>query len=140
MVGALLKGPAPYLQNAVVSAFSSASQLVRSAVPVRDREATIDLNSDSFTDTTDNTLLLMKQQVEATLTGLSSVDSVKMLREENDVNYGRLSQQNYSSCTIPTLVALQERWIQAADHDQPRSRTLDHSCGRTARRFSLRSA
>ena len=59
-------------QNAAaVSAFSSASQLVRSAVPVRDREATIDLNSDSFTDTNDQTLLLMKQQLEQSLTGLS---------------------------------------------------------------------
>ncbi|UXN30639.1 LpqB family beta-propeller domain-containing protein [Glutamicibacter sp. M10] len=113
MVEALLKGPAPYLQNAVVSAFSSASQLVRSAVPVRDREATIDLNSDSFTDTTDNTLLLMKQQVEATLTGLSSVDSVKMLREENDVNLAsddsKIEPAQINPSTQDTLIGVSDQ-------------------------------
>jgi len=113
MVEALLKGPAPYLQNAVVSAFSSASQLVRSAVPVRDRQATIDLNSDSFTDTTDTTLLLMKQQVEATLTGLSSVDSVKMLREENDVNLAsedsKIEPAQINPSTQDTLIGVSDQ-------------------------------
>lgn len=86
MVEALLDGPAPYLQNAVLSAFSSASELVRSAVPVRDGQATIDLSADTFTDSTDRALLLMQQQLEATLTSLSQVESVKMLREESEIN------------------------------------------------------
>ena len=87
MVEALLDGPAPYLQNAVVSAFSTASELVRSAVPVRDGEATIDPELRiPFADATDRGISLMKQQLEATLTTLARVDKVKLLREDNEVN------------------------------------------------------
>ncbi|MFJ2621467.1 LpqB family beta-propeller domain-containing protein [Glutamicibacter sp. NPDC087344] len=85
MVEALLAGPAPYLANAVVSAFSSAGSLVRSAVPVRDGTATIDLSKATFQDATDQTLLLMDQQLDATLTTLNSVNNVRMLQEETEV-------------------------------------------------------
>lgn len=86
MVQALLKGPAPYLQNSVVSAFNSAGSLVRSAVPVRDGTATVDLDAATFEDATDQTLLLMQQQLDATLTTLkNSVTKVKMLQNETEV-------------------------------------------------------
>src|SRR5699024_3996120 len=85
MVQALLAGPAPYLENAVVSAFSSAGSLVRSAVPVRDGTATIDLSRATFQDATDQMLLLMDQQLEATLIPLNNVTNVKMLQNENDI-------------------------------------------------------
>ncbi|WP_313813565.1 LpqB family beta-propeller domain-containing protein [Glutamicibacter sp.] len=85
MVQALLKGPAPYLQNAVVSAFTSAGSLVRSAVPVRDGTATVDLDSATFQDANDETLLLMDQQLEATLTTLKNVTDVKMLQNEKEL-------------------------------------------------------
>lgn len=85
MVEALLEGPAPYLENAVVSAFSSAGSLVRSAVPVRDGTATVDLSKATFQDATDQMLLLMDQQLEATLIPLSSVRKVQMLQEETEI-------------------------------------------------------
>lgn len=85
MVQALLAGPAPYLENAVVSAFSSAGSLVRSAVPVRDGTATIDLSRATFQDATDQMLLLMDQQLEATLIPLNNVTNVKMLQNENEI-------------------------------------------------------
>lgn len=85
MVEALLEGPAPYLENAVVSAFSSAGSLVRSAVPVRDGTATVDLSKATFQDATDQMLLLMDQQLEATLIPLSSVTKVQMLQEETEI-------------------------------------------------------
>ena len=85
MVEALLEGPAPYLENAVVSAFSSAGSLVRSAVPVRDGTATVDLSKATFQDATDQMLLLMDQQLESTLIPVSSVTKVQMLQEETEI-------------------------------------------------------
>lgn len=85
MVQALLEGPAPYLQNAVASAFNSASSLVRSAVPVRDGTATIDLTPATFEDVSDETLLLMDQQLRAMLTPLNAVRDVKMLQNESEI-------------------------------------------------------
>ncbi|MGP5121735.1 LpqB family beta-propeller domain-containing protein [Glutamicibacter ardleyensis] len=88
MVEALLAGPAPYLQNAVVSAFSPASTLVRSAVPVQDGVATVDLSAESIRESSDRAKQLMQQQVEQTLTALSSVSTVRMLQEETEVTLG----------------------------------------------------
>lgn len=115
MVEALLDGPAPYLQNAVVSAFSTASELVRSAVPVRDGEATIDLNSDSFADATDRGISLMKQQLEATLTTLAPVDKVKLLREENEVNLSsgdtNIEPAKINPSTQDTLIGISDQYL-----------------------------
>ncbi|MCS3491395.1 MULTISPECIES: LpqB family beta-propeller domain-containing protein [Micrococcaceae] len=115
MVEALLAGPAPYLQNAVVSAFSTASGLVRSAVPVRDGEATIDLNSNTFADATDRSILLMKQQMEATLTSLAPVDSVKLLREENEVNLStedtNFEPATSNPSTQDTLIGISDQYL-----------------------------
>src|SRR5699024_8596129 len=88
MVEALLAGPAPYLQNAVVSAFSPASTLVRSAVPVQDGVATVDLSAESIRESSDRAKQLMQQQLEQTLTALSSVSTVRMLQEETEVTLG----------------------------------------------------
>ncbi|PJJ44271.1 sporulation and spore germination protein [Glutamicibacter mysorens] len=115
MVEALLDGPAPYLQNAVISAFSTASELVRSAVPVRDGEATIDLNSNTFAEATDRNILLMRQQLETTLTGLASVDSVKLLREENEVNLStedtNIEPAKVNPSTQDTLIGISDQYL-----------------------------
>ena len=86
VVEALLAGPSPYLQNAVVSAFNPDSALVRSAVPVRDGTATVDLNAQTFIDTTNQELLYMKQQLDASLVPLSSVSRTQMLQDEAEVD------------------------------------------------------
>jgi len=92
IVEALLAGPSPYLQNAVVSAFSADSSLVRPAVPVKDGMATVDLNVQTFQDSTELTKQLMQQQLEASLDELSTVSRVQMQSEETDVSIGAVAE------------------------------------------------
>ncbi|PRA01503.1 hypothetical protein CQ010_02705 [Arthrobacter sp. MYb211] len=110
MVEALLAGPAPYLQNAVVSAFSPASTLVRSAVPVRDGTATVDLSAESLSDASDHAKQLMQQQLEKTLSPLSSVSIVRMLQDETEVTLGSPSANFVPALINPstpdTLIAI----------------------------------
>ncbi|MDR4532386.1 LpqB family beta-propeller domain-containing protein [Glutamicibacter sp. PS] len=88
MVEAMLDGPAPYLENAVTSAFSQASQLVRSAVPVSDGVATVDLNKETFAEATDLSRQLMQQQLEVTLDSVAAVNQVTMKENDTEVNLG----------------------------------------------------
>ncbi|GAA5227377.1 LpqB family beta-propeller domain-containing protein [Paeniglutamicibacter antarcticus] len=88
IVEALLAGPAPYLENAVVSAFPTGSSLVRSSVPIESRRATVDLNSGTFLDSTELSRQQMQQQLELTLGGLASVRSVVMSDEQSEINIG----------------------------------------------------
>lgn len=80
MTRALLAGPAEPLRGAVVSAFpaGSGSQLSRPTVPVTDGVASVDLTS-STVDGMDSTRReRLRQQVEMTLQGLSTVESVEV--------------------------------------------------------------
>lgn len=88
MVEAILAGPAPYLENAVVSAFSEVSSLVRSSVPVESNKAVVDLTAESFSDATDTTRHLMQQQLELTLTQVVAVRDVVMTEEQREVKLG----------------------------------------------------
>lgn len=88
MVDALLAGPAPYLENAAVSAFPTGSSLVRPAVPIESQRATIDLTSATFLDSTELTRQQMRQQLELTLGGLGNVRSVAMTDEQSEVKAG----------------------------------------------------
>lgn len=110
MVEAILAGPAPYLQNAVVSAFSPASSLVRPAVPVQDGTATIDLNAASLSDASDLAKQLMQQQLKETLTQLSTVSRVKMLQTETEVNLGatdpKFVEAQVNPSTPDTLIGI----------------------------------
>lgn len=88
IVEALLAGPAPYLENAVVSAFPTGSSLVRSSVPIESRRATVDLSSGTFLDSTELSRQQMQQQLELTLSGLASVRSVVMSDEQSEIKPG----------------------------------------------------
>ena len=88
IVEALLAGPAPYLENAVVSAFPAGSSLVRSSVPIESRRATVDLSSGTFLDSTELSRQQMQQQLELTLSGLASVRSVVMSDEQSEIKPG----------------------------------------------------
>ena len=88
MVEALLKGPAGYLENAVVSAFPSGSSLARSAVPIESQRATVDLNSATFIDATELSRQQMQQQLDLTLKGLSGIRTVVMTDEQREVKLG----------------------------------------------------
>jgi hypothetical protein len=85
MVEALLAGPAPYLENAVVSAFPEGSALVRSSVPIESQRATVDLTSATFIDSTELSRQQMEQQLELTLSGLGGVSSVLMSDEQSEI-------------------------------------------------------
>lgn len=112
VVEALLEGPAPYLENAVVSAFSSASSLVRPAVPVKDGTATVDLNAETFVDSTDLAKQLMQQQLVASLDELTSVERVQMQSEEADVNLEQVPPEfekaERNPSTPDTLIGIDE--------------------------------
>lgn len=88
IVEALLAGPAPYLENAVVSAFPAGSSLVRSSVPIESRRATVDLDSGTFLDSTELSRQQMLQQLELTLGGLGTVRSVVMSEEQSEIKPG----------------------------------------------------
>ncbi|GAA4370051.1 LpqB family beta-propeller domain-containing protein [Paeniglutamicibacter cryotolerans] len=88
MVEAILAGPAPYLKNAVVSAFSEGSSLVRSSVPVESNKAVVDLTPLSFSDASDTTRHLMQQQLELTLTQVGAVRDVVMTEDQREVKLG----------------------------------------------------
>lgn len=93
MVEALLKGPAPYLENAVVSAFPSGSSLVRAAVPVEGTQATVDLSSATFIDATELSRQQMQQQLELTLKDTNSIRTVVMSDEQREVKIGAADPQ-----------------------------------------------
>lgn len=88
MVEALLAGPAPYLENAVVSAFPPGSSLVRSSVPIESQRATVDLKSATFLDSTELARQQMQQQLELSLGGLGTVRSVVMTDGQSEVKIG----------------------------------------------------
>lgn len=112
IVEALLGGPAPYLQNAVVSAFSPASSLIRSAVPIKDGTATVDLNPETFEDSTDLAKQLMQRQLSASLAELTSVERVQMQSAETEVVIGPVAadyaEPQINPSTPDTLVGLVE--------------------------------
>ncbi len=88
MVEALLKGPAPYLENAVVSAFPAGSSLARAAVPVEGQEATVDLTSSAFVDATELIRQQMQQQLDLTLRGVNSIRTVVMTDNQRAIKLG----------------------------------------------------
>ena len=112
IVEALLDGPSPYLENAVLSAFSPASSLMRSAVPVKDGTATVDLNAETFQDASDMAKQLMQRQLSASLDELTSVDRVQMQSEESDVVIGPLAadyvEPQINPSTPDTLIGIED--------------------------------
>ena len=78
MVRELLAGPAPHLDGAVSSALPAGAGLARSAVPVSDSTASVDLNLAEFDPANVERGKRMEQQLEATLQGVDSVENVAL--------------------------------------------------------------
>ena len=80
MTRALLAGPAEPLRGAVVSAFPSGSgaQLARPTVPVTDGVASVDLAASTVDGMDSERRERMRQQIEMTLQGLSTVEKVEV--------------------------------------------------------------
>ncbi|MFU8945659.1 LpqB family beta-propeller domain-containing protein [Mycetocola zhadangensis] len=77
IVTALLNGPSEWLAGAVTSAFPEGTQLTRNAVPIVSDVAQVDLNSEAF-EADDVTLQRMQAQLSASLTGVSTINSVSI--------------------------------------------------------------
>lgn len=92
IVGALLAGPAPYLRNAVTSAFPEGSSLARASVPVESRRATVDLNVSTFADATELQRQQMQQQLELTLGEVQNVRAVSMTVGQRAVSLGNAAE------------------------------------------------
>jgi hypothetical protein len=88
IVSALLEGPAPFLNGAVISAFPEGSTLVRRAVPVESGAATVDLSSEVLAGTTFLRRQQMQQQLELTLGELNTVSTVNMTVDQREVDLG----------------------------------------------------
>ncbi len=78
MVRELLAGPAAHLDGAVTSALPGGASLARSAVPVSDSTASVDLNLAEFDPADVEQGKRMEQQLEATLQSVPTVDSVEL--------------------------------------------------------------
>lgn len=103
LVTALLEGPSPYLENAVVSAFPQGSALARNSVPVASERATVDLTEQVFEDAPDLRRQRMDQQLELTLRGVSDITSVAMTLNQTPVALGVESSEFRTVSTSPSV-------------------------------------
>ncbi|GAA1136785.1 LpqB family beta-propeller domain-containing protein [Nesterenkonia lutea] len=85
IVGALLAGPAPYLEPAVVSAFPDGAELERATVPVDEGTATVDLAPEQVADAEPAERALMQEQLDLALMSLSSVRDVEITVEQREL-------------------------------------------------------
>ncbi|WP_271394690.1 LpqB family beta-propeller domain-containing protein [Neomicrococcus lactis] len=88
VVSALLNGAAPYLNNAVFSAFPPGTKLAQPSVPIESGEARVDFASSVFAEASDLRRKQMRQQLSLTLTTLGNVSSVTMTVEQRPVDLG----------------------------------------------------
>ncbi|MDM7989829.1 LpqB family beta-propeller domain-containing protein [Arthrobacter sp. zg-Y877] len=107
IIKALLLGPAPYLQGAVVSAFPAGTALARDAVPVAAGEATVDFTSESLRDSSDLNRQQMVKQLEQNLRSLNNGTSVRMTVAQRDVDLGKGSGELRSAIADPSAGATQ---------------------------------
>ncbi|MGW9551201.1 LpqB family beta-propeller domain-containing protein [Citricoccus zhacaiensis] len=91
IVGALLDGPAPYLDGAVRTAFQAGSELSRPSVPVDAGSAKVDLTRQTVESADPLMRQRMQQQLELTLDGLNHVSSVEMSVDLNPLDLGSVA-------------------------------------------------
>ncbi|GHD42775.1 hypothetical protein D9V29_00640 [Mycetocola manganoxydans] len=77
IVKALLDGPGPLLDGAVRTAFPEGTALTKNSVPVVGDVAQVDLSGEAF-QANEDTLQRMKAQLDASLTGVSAINSVSI--------------------------------------------------------------
>jgi hypothetical protein len=99
LVGALLDGPAPYLDGAVRSAFQSGSELTRPSVPINGGAAKVDVTAQTLESADTLTQWRMHQQLELTLEGLNNVTSVDLSVDLNEVDLGP-RPENFVDATV----------------------------------------
>ncbi len=85
IVAALLEGPAPYLEPAVVSAFPDGAELERASVPVDEGIAAVDFAAEGITAAEPAERALMQEQLDLALGSLSSVEEVELTVEQREL-------------------------------------------------------
>lgn len=103
IVESLLAGPAPYLRNAVFSAFPEGSELARASVPVESRRATVDFAESVFTDATELRRQQMQQQLELTLGQVRNIGTVSMTVAQRPVSLGNVSPEFVAAKVNPSV-------------------------------------
>lgn len=78
IVQALIDGPAPYLQGAVISAFPENTALAVESVPIESGTATVDFTAEILESADELRRQQMEQQLRVTLTELNDVNSVNL--------------------------------------------------------------
>ena len=73
IVSRILEGPAPWLEDGVISAFPPEASLGNPSVPVDELVATVDLETEVTSGASDSELTLMRHQLNLALSQLSTV-------------------------------------------------------------------
>ncbi len=107
IVGALLDGPAPYLDGAVRTAFQSGSALSRPSVPVSAGQAKVDLTQQTVENADPLVRQRMQQQLELTLDGLNNVSGVEMSVDLNPLDLGQAAEGFRQAETNPGVGSTQ---------------------------------
>lgn len=82
IVGAMLAGPAPYLQGSVTSAFPEGVTLARDSVPITSGKALVELSPEVLENATNLKLQQMNQQLQVNLLDLNDVTTVEMTSDQ----------------------------------------------------------
>jgi hypothetical protein len=108
MVNAILRGPSPWLANAVTSAIPAGTALSLNSVTVADGVASVDLNAKALTAKT-AARRLMKAQIRATLTQLPNVYSVAISIERGPQEIADMPE------LLPTVASTQSVVLQSGE-------------------------
>jgi hypothetical protein len=111
IVRAMLAGPAPYLQGAVVSAFPNGIALARDSVPVINGVAKVGLTAQQLLESSVEQRQQMQAQLLVTLRkGLNTVTDVQFLADDREVDMGgpsdAVTPMTIDNTVPPTQVAL----------------------------------
>lgn len=111
IVKAMLNGPAPYLQGAVVSAFPNGITLERDSVPVNNGKAKVGLTAEPLLETSIEQRRQMTAQLLTTFQkSLNTIAEVQFLADDRPVDMGGssdgVSHMIIDSPVPPTQVAL----------------------------------
>ena len=87
IVKALMKGPAEYLEGAVVTAFPAEAELYRDTVPITNGIAQVDFTNETFENTSDLGQHRMAQQLEMTLQRYPGISELAVTRERTRLTF-----------------------------------------------------
>lgn len=107
---AVLNGPASWMEQAVVSAFSGDAQLGRPTVPTENRVASVDLSPVTVAGATPEDLLLMQLQLERTLQQLD-VSTVELTAGQESVEIP--SEDDVDPDDLPAVLDTREGYPSA---------------------------